>query len=351
MAPLVASSNACFLYRTNSSCDDEEEYEQMQSSAERAMKRFEDCFTSLKGSIIESSLDVLHPAASVLGIPIMKEKKNSPSEMMFQLRFEEKINQAFKSEALVDIEHNVILKLKEYSIRYDVATKFLSDIFSDFQPKTSQSKNNYFGAFISNRHNRVKTVDNYRLLFESQSACRKQLQLLYNKFSQYKCSDFTETWQQSAIKYAYIALTSGIKSDIGIGHGGHPFEDRPPVTMLISESILADELISSLTQSDTSDSLSIYKRVFESNGVSSNSWNYVQVVASGDAFKKLELIKEVGLRHRTSDSLYDLVRNCYIGGLHKLAEYKVCLKILSSTEISIQEAELKAIDAIKTMGY
>mgnify|MGYP000908165664 CR=1 FL=1 len=93
--------------------------------------------------------------------------------------------------------------------------------------------------------------------------------------------------------------------------------------MLTSEAILADELVYVLTQESNLDSLSKYRKVFKDNGVSSNSWNYVWTSPEGDALKKLKIIKEVGLRRRPSDSLYDLVQNCYIGVLHKLAEYKV----------------------------
>lgn len=351
MAPLVASSKACFLYRTNASCDDDDEYAEMQSSAERAMKRFEDCFNGLKGRIIESSLDVLQPAKAVLGVPIMKEKKNSPSEGMFQQRFEEKICQAFQTEALNNMEIQFTTAIKEADISQEQATNFLKKILDGLSEDGEESESDFFPIFRQSQHNRVKTVDGYRLLMNAQDACRKQLQTLYEYFSPFTSENYTELWQQNCIKYLYSALTAGIKIDIGVGHGGHPFEDRPPVTMLTSEAILADELLAAFTASDDLGHLSIYQKTFESNGVQSNSWGYVWVNLKDDGLKKLQIIKSVGLRNRSSDSLYELVKNCYIGGMQKLAEYKFWITALTATGESAEDAESKAMTIIKSTGF
>jgi len=186
---------------------------------------------------------------------------------------------------------------------------------------------------------------------QAQDACRKQLQSLYDYFSRFTSEDYPQLWQQNCIKYIYSALTTGIKIDVGIGHGGHPFEDRPPMTMLASEAILADELLNALTKSSDMDQLSFYQKTFEENGVQSNSWNYVWVKPQGEGLKKLQIIKAVGLRHRPSDSLYTLVKNCYIGGMQKLAEYKVWLAILTATGETPENAEADAMTALNTTGF
>lgn len=351
MAPLVASSKACFLYRTNSSCDDEDEYSKMQGAAERAMKRFEECFTGLKGRIIESSLDVLQPAESVLGIPIMKETKNTQSEIMFQQRFEEKICQAFQAEGLTDLEAKLSAMINDASISPKMVTDFLVELLGGLSSKEEVNNSNYFMQFKVSKHNRVMTVDGYRLLMEAQNACRKQLQSLYDYFSGFTSENCPLPWQQSCVKYIYSALTKGIKTDVGIGHGGHPFEDRPPVTMLTSEAILAEELLTAINQANSSGVSYSYRKTFEDNGVQSNSWDYVSVTPSGDGLKKLEIIKGTGLRHRHSDSLFALVKNCYIGGMQKLAEYKVCLAILSATGIPSGAAEAEAMNTISVTGF
>lgn len=349
MAPLVASSKACFLYRTNSSCDDEDEYIEMQETAERAMKRFENCFTALKGRIIESSLDVLQPAESVLGIPIMKQKKSSPSEIMFQKRLEGKISQAFQAEDLTEMKDNMTEAVREASVSAEQATNFFSNLLSGISNKDESKAGNYLPTFIKERHNRVKTVDGYRLLMEAQDACRKQLKSLYDYFARFTSEDYPQLWQQNCIKYLYSTLTNGVKTDIGIGHGGHPFEDRPPVTMLTAEAILAEELLPAISVAN--DALSVYKKTFEDNGVESNSWGYVWVTPQGDGLKKLEIIKAVSLRNRPSDSLYSLVKNCYIGGMQKLAEFKAWLALLAATGETSNAAEKTAMDELSVTGF
>ncbi|MFT9848086.1 helix-turn-helix transcriptional regulator [Aneurinibacillus sp. REN35] len=353
MAPLVASSKACFLYRTNSSCDDEDEYIQMQAAAERAMKRFEDCFTGLKGRIIESSLDVLQPAESVLGVPIMKDKKSSQSEIMFQQRFEDKICRAFQAEESTDLKAKLSATIQEADVSSNVVIDFLVSLLGGLTNKEDSKNDNYFSQFRDSkpRHNRVKTVDGYRLLMQAQDACRKQLQSLYKYFSCFTSEEYPQTWQQNCIKYIYSVLTKGIKTDIGIGHGGHPFEDRPPVTMLVVEAILAEELLMAFKQAKTESQLYSYQKTFEDNGVQSNSWNYVWVTSHGDGLKKLEIIKDTGLRHRHSNSLYLLVRNCYVGGMQKLAEYQIWMTVLTATGISSDAAEVEAMNALRKTGF
>lgn len=352
MAPLVASSKACFLYRTNSSCDDEEEYSQMQEAAERAMKRFEECFTGLKGRIIESSLDVLQPGESVLGIPIMKEKKNTQSEIMFHKRFGAKICQAFQAEDLTGLKDKLSTTIQEESISLKSVIEFITYLLEGISSvEGSKNHSNYFPRFKGSKHNRVMTVDGYRLLMAAQNTCRSQLKFLYDYFSGFTSERFPLLWQQNCIKYTYNALTKGIKTDTGIGYGGHPFEDRPPVTMLTTEAILAEELLVAFKDVSNKNMNHTYRKVFEENGVRSNSWDYVSVTPEGDGLKKLEIIRETGLRGRYSDSLFELVNNCYIGGMQKLAEYKVWLTILSAKGISYENAEIEAMKAINTTGF
>lgn len=352
MAPLVASSKACFLYRTNSSCDDEDEYGEMQTSAECAMEKFENCFNGLKGGIIESSLDVLQPSKSVLGIPIMKKKKSTSSETMFQQYFEKKICQAFQSESLSEMGDNLSIVIQEEKISSELATDLLTSLLSGLSNNDIEKDEDYFEKFKKNGHNRVKTADSYRLLMESQAACRKQLQSLYHYFACFTSETHPLSWQQNCIKYIYSALTSGIKYDIGIGHGEHPFEDRPPVTMLSAEAILSEELLDAFTQPNSMNHRKTYETVFKNNGVKSTSWQYVRVTPDqGEGLEKLRIIKETGLRHRPSDSLLALVKNCYIGGLQKLAEFKIWLKILTATGISPTIAETSAMEEIKKTGF
>lgn len=322
LAPLVAASNVCFLYRIAETCDDEGEYEDLQERSRSAMSRFADYFEEWKGSIIKSSMNILQPTKNVLCIPGMKMKKSSASEEIFVKKFQEKIIESLTDKQISDKEVAEILKKDQ--IDKAIAKDFVKLLLESWNIDNLQKEveNEYtLEDFKEAKHDRVKSCDNYRLLFEAHSGCRKQLSSLYDEFETYTAVDYAENWKQALIKYVYAMLTQGIKADVGLMSGGHPFEDVTPVTMFVIESILADDILDNVVKPHAG--VGSYQKTLISHGVTSNSWGYVKITETDEAVRKLSLIHEEGLDKIKASSSEDLVWIRYVMGLQKLAEFHI----------------------------
>ena len=66
--------------------------------ARNEMKSFSDDFAELRKSIIDSSMEILQPAKTVIGIPSMKPKKKSIAENYFIEHITGKISELLESE-------------------------------------------------------------------------------------------------------------------------------------------------------------------------------------------------------------------------------------------------------------
>lgn len=352
MAPLVASSKACFLYRMASGCDDQEEYDDLQHKAMEAMKVFEDCFSAFRGSIISSSMDVLQPAKSVLCIPAMKQRKASEAERLFLSAFELKINQCFQQTNLDLYKSRFLKSTDEDSVQTDTVEEFIHNVLV----KASQRKESFvtkdcFEAFKQNKHDRVMTGDKFRILLAVQNACKQQLTELYMRFKEFTDSDYPEAWKQSAIQYIYAALTAGIKKDLGAAEGRHPWEGYPPVTMFAIESILANEIVNALDAAGNADWSGVYCKTLRENGIQSKSWDYVWLPKSPtDGMRKLIIINKCQLANRPSYDLCDLIKNRYTIGLQKLAEFYVWETVVKRRNDKMNLSELEALSMERLIG-
>ena len=335
LAPLIASSRMCFMYRINSACDDEEEYSEIQEEARNAMKSFSDDFAELRKSIIDSSMEILQPAKTVIGIPSMKPKKKSIAENYFIEHITGKISELLESEivTVTDIgkEVNQAKVSKEELVSFVLLRKW------NFENLDKEVENEYtLEDFKKAHHDRVMSGDNYRLLYSANMACRKQLQNIYNEFSQYNDSNCPEMWKQVIIKYVYSQITTSIKTDIGISEGTHQFEAYPPVTMYAIESILAKDILEGVIEDTEHSKVIKYIGVLREYDVTSNSWGYVNVnMNNKEAILKIKLIEKCKLNEIKVADANDLVWSRYTLGLQKIAEYHVwkeLLKIVGTQE-------------------
>lgn len=349
LAPLVATSNVCFLYNIRTQCDDQEEFDDMQKEAQRAMESFSDCFMDLQGKIIDSSIDVLQPEKSVIGIPSLKTKKNSDAEMMLSKTLQEKIIEILSGKDLS-------LERLRVAIRdAGVTKKEIITVLKDFlapwrQIRDMEAGIGYFDSFVKEKHDRVKTHDGYRLLFEANRQCRNILWELYKNLGRYTVQELPELWKQMLLKYTYASLTEGVKNDSGIARGEHQWEDTPPITMYVIESILAEPIRIALHEELNNDSsekhyLDKYIKVMRDNGVTSNSWGYVYIDLS-DAWGllKLDAIVLSGLSYVKTTNLSDLVKYRYTWGLLKMAELNIWKQIFE-----LEEESEKALTDAYTM--
>ena len=325
------------MYRINSACDDEEEYSEIQEEARNAMKSFSDDFAELRKSIIDSSMEILQPAKTVIGIPSMKPKKKSIAENYFIEHITGKISELLESEivTVTDIGKEV----NQAKVSKEELVSFVRSLLRkwNFENLDKEVENEYTLEDFKKAHDeRVMSGDNYRLLYSANMACRKQLQNIYNEFSQYNDSNCPEMWKQVIIKYVYSQITTSIKTDIGISEGTHQFEAYPPVTMYAIESILAKDILEGVIEDTEHSKVIKYIGVLREYHVTSNSWGYVNVnMNNKEAILKIKLIEKCKLNEIKVADANDLVWSRYTLGLQKIAEYQVwkeLLKIVGTQE-------------------
>lgn len=355
IAPLVATGDACFLYNTKKPCDDKEEYEDMQRNAETAMQSFEAEFVPLRKSIIDSSMNILHPSKSVLGIPGMKDKSINFAEAEFREKVKEIINRSFKGEGLELIQKELQDVLKESLNTIEQQTmedisrnffEFLTNVLSQIPRLVSDpSKPDYIQIFKIKNHARVKTQDGYRIANAVSYERKKSLEQLYKSFSVFRIENTPNPLNQAGIKLFYRLVSEEIKTDSGLGVGIHPWEDYPPTTMRAIEYIFASELEQAFTQ-ETGDAIRIYCDTLRSNGISSKSWNCVRI--DMDNLHLLKILTSCGVLSMHSSTLSELIRNRYIGGLRKIGEYKAWQQCLILFDIKNSEEHAPDIFVKKT---
>ena len=339
IAPLVAAGDACFLYNLKKPCDDDSEYTDMQHDAERAMQSFEDEFAPLRKSIIDTSMNILYPSKSVLGIPGMKDRKISFAEAIFRRKLKEVISSSFKGAGLELILNELrgsfadSLFIDEESPE-DICghlVNSIKDVLLQMPHLSSdQTQPDYIETFKTEKHARVKTQDGYRIVNAAFYVRSTSLHELYQYFGSYTAGNIPNLLNQACIRLFYRLISEELKSDTGLGIGVHPWEDYPPVTMRVIEYIFAAELSMALSQAtgQTAESIeSIYRNTLIENGIISKSWNCVRVDANNQYI--LRVLTESGVLSKHSTSLTELIKNRYICGLRKIGEYKAWTHCLS----------------------
>ncbi len=353
LAPLIASSKMCFMYRISNPCDDEEEYQEIQDEAKSAMRSFEDYFSNLRTSIIESSMEVLQPAKTVIGIPPMKAKKKSEAENLFVKHITEKIEELLTKENITVAE--VASEIKNANVSKDELLSFAKSLVDSwsFEALEKEVAEEYtLDTFKCEKHDRVMSGDNYRLLYSVNTACRKQLQDLYTEFKKYNEQNCPEMWKQMLVKYVYSRLSSAVKVDMGVSEGTHHFEAYPPVTMYAMEAILAKDVLEEVIDSE----LEMYQKVrkyvdvLREYEVTSNSWGYVNLnMQNISAQMKLYLIDKCKLNKIKVENVTQMVWSRYTLGLQKTAEYHVWRELLEILGVPKDDIS-KEIETIMFVG-
>lgn len=347
IAPLVATGDACFLYNLKKPCDDEDEYKDVKTEAAKAMQCFEDSFASLRKSIITTSMNILHPSKTVLGVPGFKDKKINCAEEFFRNDFQKTIKNSFEiKETNQWNELNETKKRLNEELLEELATKEKEnpsfDIIEYFEKiydillkipryKKITSTADFLPEFKKEKHDRVKTQDNYRIVNKVYIARQNVLSELYKYFNQYTSENIPDPLTQILLKLFYHFIIQEIKSDFGLATGCHPWEDYPPVTMRAIEYILFPELDKAFNDKKTNESDYItYYTTLQENGITSNSWHFVSVNTENKYM--LKILMDSGILSLRSDNLYELVKHRYIGGLRKIGEFRAwanCYTLLS----------------------
>lgn len=333
--PKIAGSNVLFIYRNGNTYTTLEGYNEVLRQVKDAVEDFTDDLSRLVGdSVLNTSLEVLNPSGKVIPMGAFDIITLNFVEECFNRDLSDKLRTIFSTKNGANEEQVIIEALSECSKANAVVSYTSSDIINYFDKVVKQFTLPNVGTtwktnFSKEKHDRVKTKDNYRIEYYAELNCNCVLDSLYNLYkvmkydSSYKVPKMV---QEAIIKLVYIRLTESIKFDCGIFAGGHPFEDSACKTMFVEEAIFAEELLNkgktpNLTVSD-------YCDVMRANGISSATWNWVYKKSpySGEyayCNNKLDVIYHCGLNNLQSTNTKQLIYNTYTMGLFKLGQYNL----------------------------
>lgn len=317
----VATSKVGFLYKKEGILLTQKKYDDARVAVKKDMSAYTSLFEDLKGSIVSTELDVLNPADHCILFPTMDSEDVTLPEELFLQDMYKKLISAFKPENEANITHkfNVIMDEKK-----EEAKKFILSLMENIPAHQFLAETNLYtiDTFISEQHDRVMTKDNYRLHNDLFFAYTQESQKLYNYFSKFTVVDFPEEWQQILLKLVYKILITSVRTDRGLGVGTHPWEENPARTMLVEESLLADRVLENISGKEDWMTNLPYRNALKNCNITSKTWNYVGCNNDKSAVLKLNIISNYLIPVPVS-SRKEMVLCRYIGGLRKIAQYRV----------------------------
>ena len=335
----VATSKVGFLYKKEGIFLTNKRYDDARAAIKKDMSVYTSLFEDLNGSIVSTELDVLNPAGHCILFPTMDSEDVTLPEELFLQDMKKKLIAAFKPENEANITHKFDLIMDE---KKEEAKKFVLSLMENIPAHNFLTETNLYtiDTFIAEQHDRVKTKDNYRLYNDLNFAYEQEAKKLDNYFSAFTAIDFPEEWQQILLKLVYKILITSVRTDRGLGIGTHPWEETPARTMLVEESLLADRILQNISGKENWIINSPYRNALKDCNITSKTWNYVGCNNDKDAILKLEIIAKHLIPVPVS-SRKDMVLCRYIGGLRKVAEYKILSLIgLSPSECMVYIGKL-----------
>lgn len=319
--PFVATSKVIFLYKKEGFLLTIDKYEKARSEAKEDMADFNDIFSELKGNIVSTDLELLDPAANCILYPTMDDETILLPEEQFMQELCTKINDAANE------DNTKLFSPSEKKIAEDSgdrALPFITSILRGIPIHTIyQGKDEYSTErFIAESHDRVMTNDGYRIKISLGNAYRREAKLLDEYFSLFKQEDYPEIWQQTLIKIVYRFLMYSTRTDTGLGVGTHPWEEKPARTMLVEESIFADEVLKRISDKQDYEMNEPYRKALQDCGITSKTWDRVGCTNDKYSKDKLLIVSRM-INMPTVYSLEDFILIKYIAGLRKSAEYRL----------------------------
>ncbi len=339
ISDLVGTNTVVYSYTTEYNVTEKDEFEEAQEEGEKDIKKFEAELvrTFDRGSVIDSSINALHPLEHFVTLPIFKKNKYSEVEKLYENRLEDLIVEGFGHQISAE---GLRSTLKESKKTGEEVLGFLKEIIyvPTINGRDPESRSSTLQEFKDASHARVKSQDGYRVLSVVNRASLDLLKKNKEKLEQFKAEDFqNEEWKQILIKYVYQVTDRTMKDYPGVGNGTHPFEDSPAVTMRACESILAKELYERLkgyekedgTEPDSQQRIMVtrsYREVLQENDIRSASWD--RVTANPYTIGSLKVLVESGFLDVSCDSEKELIINSAVNGLYFRAVVDIYTDVL-----------------------
>lgn len=333
----VATSKVAFLYKTEGIYSSKEEYEEAREEVHKDMAVYNNLFVGLKGNIISTDIELLDPSGHCIAFPTMNKVNPSFQEDFFLEDVSKKMVEAFNP--MDESERDAAFV--ELVSSNDESKGFVMEIMRNIPMHEIGTSDVIYTtkSIILENHDRVMTRDNYRFHSDLSSAYARESKLLNDYFSTFKAESYPEEWKQIIIKYIYRKLSASVRTDRGLGVGTHPWEERPARTMLVEESIFADKIIENIAGKNERVINEPYRRALRDSNISSATWNYVGCISDEDAHIKLSIVKECLFNIKVS-SRQEMVLCRYVGGLRKIAQYRILEKLGFEKNACIEELDL-----------
>ena len=319
----VADSKVLYVYKIEGIYTSREEYNEAREEVKEDLRAYVSLFDNLRDSIVSTDLALFNPEQHCIAFPTMNKDKPCFQENEFMDDFMGALIDAFKDGDASEQDR----KFTELIRMHGEDAKNLVMQILNHMPEHEVDKLNgeeyTLNHFLAENHDRVMTNDQSRVIEALAGAYGKENRLLYNYFTTFKAENYPNEWQQYIIKYLYKKLYDSAKTDRGLGIGLHQRERHPATTMLVEESLLADQMLNSIERGETTDRRSAaYRKVLMDNNIRSASWGEVGCIDDVKAELKLRLVREC-LFDKKAYWRDDLILFRYIGGLRLAVEYDI----------------------------
>ena len=346
IADLVGTNTVIYSYFTMYPGYSKERFDKAQEAAKKGIEQFEEELVRSfdRGSVIDSSINALHPLDHFVALPIYDPFEYSEEEKYYENKLEELIVEGVSHQISAE---GIRKFLMESGKSKREILDFLKEIIymPDMNSEGTKNRDDLLEAFKDANHSRVKSQDGYRILSIVNMASQELLKNCKDFLSGFKTEAYQdEEWKQQLIKYAYQVTDRTMKDYPGVGNGTHPFEDSPAVTMRACENVLAKELYDRLKGYEKEDGVEpgsevrinvtrSYRAVLQENDIHSASWD--RVTANPYTIGSLRVLVESGFLDAACDSEKELIINSAVKGLY----FRTIVDIYSDVLIGIDAYE------------
>lgn len=247
--------------------------------------------------IIGSTLSACKPMDSLICVPSFSLSPDK-TDMFFYTQLGEKLEEAFNNTLYLE-ELNAF---PSDNTSYDFFIKIMKEQL-DLYRQTIKGGTYNVNTFISEKHGRTKSLDNYRIENIFNHVISDLKFVFFDNFKKYRSEDYSDN-KAAAIRLAYLTINEGIMNKVQYGKGYHPWEDINSPTQMICEEVLSDFVYNESKESYDS----TYCEILSNKGIKSYSWNWVLTENTDWNKAKLLINSEFSFHNFNSLDLGELIK-------------------------------------------
>jgi len=274
------------------------DYEEYLNYAKEDLADYSSGLENLKDElVIGTTLSACKPFESLICVPNFSMEPGEVDDFFFS-KFCIKLKEAFNNSLYFTELNNFDVETLGGKFLY-LMNKHLNGMINELNKEQKYG----FAEFVNEKHGRTKSLDNYRIEHFFNMSMGDLKNYFYNKFSKYKTDSENED-SAAVIRMVYLTINEGLMNRVHYGQGAHPWEDVNSPTQMICEEVLSMKIANSKGKD-------YYIAVLSSNGITSNSWNYVYVTNTAWCRAKLIISNKYKLPDFKAANLIDYIKVCH----------------------------------------